>query len=286
MDEAIKEQESLGIIEKIPNLEHYLTEHPEHSFLPHMGVFKLDRDTTKCRVVFLSNICEADPRKPMTIALRPSDQNKLLFLWVRSVKKKDFSLVGYKNLRLSFGLRCSPTILMLSLYKILVLDVDDDTLEVKNMKKLLYQLFYMDNGAYTCEHSDTLKWAYTMLTDIFAPYRIELQQIVTNDGPLQEVIDSGLDQETLTEVKLLGLKWNRELDTLSTFPIVLETSASTKRSILRSIASNFDLYNINGPVFNRARLFMHGLQCDKSLGWDDILPAEKLKEWKCICKAS
>ncbi|XP_068219223.1 LOW QUALITY PROTEIN: uncharacterized protein [Palaemon carinicauda] len=229
MDEVIKEQENLGIIEKIPNLKHYLTEHPEHSFLHHMGVFKLDRETTKCRVVFLSNIFEADPRKPMTvshnqaihpgpslnqklssallhlrfgskifcfdlkkafnqIALRPSDQNKLLFLWVRSVKKKDFSLVGYKNLRLSFGLRCSPTILMLSLYKILVLDVDDDTQEVKNMKKLLYQLFYMDNGAYTFKNSDALEWAYTRLTNIFAPYRIELQQIVTNDGPLQEDI--------------------------------------------------------------------------------------------------
>ncbi|XP_068204707.1 uncharacterized protein [Palaemon carinicauda] len=86
------------------------------------------------------------------------------------------------------------------------------------------------------------------------------------------------------EVKLLGLKWNRELDTLSTFPIVLEASASTKRSILGSIASNFDSYNINGPVFNGAGLFMHGLQCDKSLGWDDILPAEKLKEWKCIAR--
>ncbi|XP_068245280.1 uncharacterized protein [Palaemon carinicauda] len=247
MDEVIKEQENLGIIEKIPNLKHYLTEHPEHSFLPHMGVFKLDRETTKCRVVFLSNIFEADPRKPMTvshnqaihpgpslnqklssallhlrfgskifcfdlkkafyqIALRPSDQNKLLFLWVRSVKKKDFSLVGYKNLRLTFGLRCSPTILMLSLYKILVLDMEDDNQEVKNMKKLLYQLFYMDNGAYTCKNSDILEWAYTRLTNIFSPYRIELQQIVTNDGPLQEVIDSDWDQHILTEVKLLAVK--------------------------------------------------------------------------------
>ena len=325
MDDAIKEQEELGIIQRIPNLDQYMNEHPEHSFLPHMGVFKLDRDTTKCRVVFLSNICERDLSKPATVShnqsihsgpclnhkiasallhlrfgsmllcfdikkafnqieLNPSDQNRLLFLWGRNVKKGDFSLVGYRNVRLSFGLRCSPTILMLCLYKILVLDTEGDSEEVACLKRLIYQLFYMDNGAFACKDSSTLKWAYQLLPSIFEPFKMELQQIVTNDVSLQECIDAGLDNKTDRCVKLLGLRWQREEDTLSTRPIVLDGSANTKRLILKSIASNFDLYNFNGPVFNRSRVFMHGLQCDKSLGWDDPLSQERMKEWRCISK--
>ena len=46
MDRVFKEQEESGIIERIENLDEYLEQHPEHSFLPHMGVFKLDRETT------------------------------------------------------------------------------------------------------------------------------------------------------------------------------------------------------------------------------------------------
>lgn len=43
MDETLKEQENLGIIERIDNLEQFKLDYPKHSFLPHMGIFKLDR---------------------------------------------------------------------------------------------------------------------------------------------------------------------------------------------------------------------------------------------------
>ena len=171
MNEAIKEQEHAGIVERIDNLEQYLEMHPEHSFLPHMGVFKLDRNTTKSRVVFLSNLCEKDSSKRVTvshnqamhcgpslnqkissallqlrfgekllcfdvikafnnISLNECDQNKLLFLWFRNVDKNDYSIVGYRNLRLSLGLRCSPTLLLLALYKILVIDTAEDSIRL------------------------------------------------------------------------------------------------------------------------------------------------------------
>ena len=50
-----------------------------------------------------------------------------------------------------------------------------------------------------------------------------------------------------------------------TKPITLNPEADTKRTILKSIASQFDIYNYNMPVLNRSRLFMHSLQCDKTL---------------------
>lgn len=225
IDDVFREQESEGIIQRIEDVDAYLTEHTEHSFLAHMPIFRLEKATSKCRVVFLSNICESHPnsgtslshnqvmhagpslnqkltsslwhlrfgekllcfdlRKAfLQIALNDVDSNKLLFLWFRNVTKNDFALIAYKNLRLSFGLRCSPTILMLSLYKILCVDSENDNQEIKVFKKLLYALIYMDNGAFSGD-SEQVNWAYGQLPSVFSPYKFDLQQMTTNDLDLQ-----------------------------------------------------------------------------------------------------
>jgi len=222
MDDSIKEQISLGIIEKIPNLDKFLTEHQRHSFLPHMAVIKENNISTKCRVVFLSNLCEKDPKLPRTIshnqaifsgpslnqklssaiihlrfnskiicfdickafnniAVSDADANRLLFLWYNNVAKKDFTVVGYRSIRLPFGLRCSPTLLMLAMYKILVMDINTDSERLVNLKKQIYQLCYMDNCAFTAKDSDNLLWGYRQLTEIFSPYSFGLQQFISND---------------------------------------------------------------------------------------------------------
>ena len=141
-----------------------------------MGIFKPERETTKCRVVFLSNLSERgsmthnqtmyagpslnqklstsitnlrfggklccfDIKKAFNnIGLEEVDQNCLCFLWFRNIEQEDYTSVGYKNCRLPFGLRCSPTILMLALHKILVVDSCDQALPVKKLERLLYQL--------------------------------------------------------------------------------------------------------------------------------------------------
>ncbi|XP_068225135.1 uncharacterized protein [Palaemon carinicauda] len=222
------------------------------------------------------------------IALSELDQQKLLFLWYKNVKKGDFSIVAYKNVRLPFGLRCSPTILMLALFKILVLDSKNDNPRLRNAKWIMYQLLYMDNGGFTCESSETLNWIYEILQGIFGPYKFELQQMFSNDSTLQDKIDGENTQSNVgckkseMEVKLLGMIWNRGSDTISTRKLCLDEKANTKREILRSIASNYDVFNINGPLLNRARLFMQDLQCERTLGWDTQLRDFQQKEWKNI----
>ena len=184
MDKVFKEQESMGIIERINNLPEFLREHPNHSFLPRMGIFKMDSETTKCRIVYLSNLCQQDSSKPSishnqaiysgpnlnqklssailhlrfgqkllcfdlckafnNLALSDTDSNRLLCLWFRNVEKEDFTVVGYRNIRLSFGLRCSPALLLLALYKILILEVEGDDNKLLQLKMMIYQLCYMD----------------------------------------------------------------------------------------------------------------------------------------------
>ena len=325
MEDTFREQERLGIIEKIHDVDKFMEEHPSCSFLPFMGVYKLKRETTKCRVVFLSNICErvsrgcvvshnqaihAGPSLNQKLAssilhlrfgefllcfdlerafnqiqLSEMDQNRLLFLWYKDIHNGDFSLVAYKNIRLSFGLRCSPTLLMLSLYLILVEYSESESSErVKSLKRNLYQLAYMDNLAVTTNSLEDLNWATSQLEPIFNPYGFSIQQFLTNSMELQDTLDSRCSRETPTTSKLLGLMWNRSSDTLFTNPISLNLKAKTKREILSSIASQYDVFGYNSPILLRSRLFMHGLQCRRDLGWDVGLDDEDIREWGNIVR--
>jgi hypothetical protein len=67
-DEVFKEQERLEIIERIDDFETFKVENPNYSFLPHMSVFRMNKETTKCRVVYLSNITENNPQFPTTVS--------------------------------------------------------------------------------------------------------------------------------------------------------------------------------------------------------------------------
>ena len=125
-----------------------------------MGIFRPHKETTKVRMVFLSNLCEKTNqiKFPVShnnaiwpgpnlnqkittsllhlrfdqfllcfdickafnqISLNEVDRSKLCFLWYKNVSRENFEIIGYKNCRLPFGFRCSPTILMLALYKFL-----------------------------------------------------------------------------------------------------------------------------------------------------------------------
>ena len=136
----------------------------------------------------------------------------------------------------------------------------------------------MDNGAYTCSSTEELNEVYQILPSIFEKYKFPLQQFVTNDSSLQERIDAETLHETPTEVKLLGIQWDRNSDQIYTLPLKLDINASTKRNVLRSIASNFDIFNFNGPILNRARIFLHNLQMNNKLGWDEIIGEDLIRE--------
>ena len=223
---SIKELVENKFVERIVDLDSYLAEYPNYSFLAHMPVIKLDRETTKCRVVYLSNLSEKnsnsrsishnqamwsgpclnqklstslmllrfdlkllcfDLKKAfLQIELSELDQSKLLFFWFKNPLNGDFSLQAYKNVRLSFGLRCSPAILMVALYKMLILDSCMDSPELSELKQLIYSLSYMDNCAVTANHSDYLLWSFNNLNSIFNPYRFELQQFCSNDSKVEE----------------------------------------------------------------------------------------------------
>ena len=323
-DDVIKEQENSNIIEKIDNIEQHLQKDPNCAFLAHMGIFKSSSETTKCRVVYLSNICEKSKSNNISVshnmALLPGpslnnkistaiiflrfdkfllifdlckaflqiglnieDSNRLLFLWFKNVRMEDFSVVAYRCLRLPFGLRPSPFLLTMVLYKMLIVDGHSDE-KVHKLKAEIYNNIYVDNGGVTANTVDELKWKYETLEQIFNEYKFELQQYVTNDAELQNCVDNETSSTTTKEVKVLGHVWNRETDSLSPSKIKLDDGANTLRKCLSSVNSVYDLFGIYCPVLLRARLFVQSLQNDQTLNWDTELSHSRQKEWQKICK--
>ena len=137
---------------------------------------------------------------------------------------------------------------MISLFDMFVHSVADDDV-LKSLKRHLYNLLYVDNGAVTSNTS--LSPLYEILLKIFAPYGFTLQEFATNDKNL--ISDFPSDFATDSSVtngftKLLGMQWNKNTDTLSPPKFHLDSSADTKRKVLSSIASNYDIFNIGrGP---------------------------------------
>ena len=78
------------------------------------------------------------------IQLTESDANKHFFLWLKNIFVNDFSLKAYKNTKLTFGLKCSPTILLAALFNLLVIDVDKD-----NEKNLLVKELFQNEMIFT-----------------------------------------------------------------------------------------------------------------------------------------
>jgi hypothetical protein len=140
----------------------------------------------------------------------------------------------------------------------------------------------MDNGAISTQTSDSLLWAFNQLDQLFGAYCFPLQKFISNDCRVNEAIKMKHGESPAKITKLLGLNWDTEADTIYTDKFTLDPNANTKRKILSSIAENYDVFNYNGPVLNRARLFLHMLQCRKDLKWDGLLPEEELREWRNI----
>lgn len=187
-DQTIQQQIDSGIIEECEEIQH--PEDRSH-FLPHYGVIKQDRQTTKLQVVFdgsakSSNVdlslndclqkgpnlvphlfdtvikfrgypirIIADIEKAFhQIQIAPDDRRMLKFLWLDDIKKGKPEIKQYQFRRLPFGLTPSPAILASTIHYHL------SKYEEKEPKivSLLRDSFYVDDfagGAY--EDSEALQ---------------------------------------------------------------------------------------------------------------------------------
>ena len=249
-DQVISDQIRDGILESSGSLKDIL-DNPSATFVAHNAVFRPLAESTKCRLVLLSNLCEKGSGNTLShnqvsipgpqvnnkivttcilyrfnkylmiydlekaflqLCLRPEDSEKLNILWFKDVQNKDYSLMALKFKRLPFGLRFSPFLLMISLYYMLIVNNSEISDDISNM---LFNLCYMDNFAFSANNARIMIEAFESSVKIFSKYSFNLQQFVSNCDDLNERFTGNDTSSSTNDVKLFGMLWNNKLDELS-----------------------------------------------------------------------
>ena len=315
-DEVLQDQLKQGVIEEIDLNE----KTPNSSFIPHNAVFKENASSTKCRIVLLSNIKDNtnsmshnQVSRPgvnlnhkiqiallllrfdkylitfdivkafLQLMLKDSDTAKLQFLWFKNVSENDFRIVGYKIKRVPFGMRYSPFLLMIALYYILILSKDGNEHE-NRIKEAIYDLAYVDNLGFSSNSPEELAEAVNVAEKSLKPFGFNLQQFASNHGELNNQLENKSGEKVETEVKLLGVTWDTENDSIKTRKPFLDPEANTPRKTLQTLNSNYDPFGLNLPIMNRAKSYMHALQSEDTVSWDKKVAPDQLKNWENICK--
>lgn len=322
-DKNLKDQEELGILERIPNTGEFLSSYSEDqiSFLAHMGVWK-DKPSSPLRIVLLSNLAQkgeshnhciesginlcdnilkniiftrfgkylviTDMKKSfLQIRIPLEDQLRFLILWYEDALSDCKNLIIYKHTRVPFGTPCSTMLLMCCLLYELVCNIAGDDEEVIKLKKLLYNSAYVDNIYFPADTDEQCRTRFRKTIEIFKNIGFKLHQFTTNNKMLlSELIEENLIETEVSssgQAPLLGLLWNYNSDYIELKKINLDVNAKSKRSVWSSVNSVWDVLGLSLPYMCCIKILRKKIDKLK-LQWDDILPDNILNEWIKITK--
>ncbi|GFT55238.1 integrase catalytic domain-containing protein [Trichonephila clavipes] len=276
-------------------------------YMPHHGVLRPEKSTTKLRVVFnatnptsnglslnsiqynggldqndLFTIMIKFRENPYAftadvkmmyrmILIHESQQPLLRILWKESpedpVKTFEMKTVTYGTVSAPF--LATRTLLQLS---------RDGEKNFPLAAPVLGENFYMDDVLYGAASLMEAKALKNQLSGILKKGGMELHKWESSPPELASNIIEDYEFENPIETKTLGVSWKSQEDCFI-FKIAVELKDSyTKRCVLSTIARLFDPLGLLGPVVARAKIFMQSLWSLK-IDWIDELPSERAKEW-------
>ena len=308
-----KAQLEAGIIELFPKSDE---DFEGAHFLPHHGVLREDRETTKLRIVFdgsaradkdhysLNDCLEKGPnltphvfevlakfrRYPVgltadiekafhQISVNPADREQLRFLWFTNVKEERPEIVQYRFRRLVFGLTSSPAILNGTIQHHLSHYKEPEP----QVSELLANSLYVDDFPGGASDDESAIHVYQRAKAIVKEGDFNLRKWKTNSSIVRQRISEEMKEEDdKSEVKILGLNWDTMSDELR-FEFVsvmeyLKTLPPTKRSVLKLSAKLFDPLGLLSPFVVNIKIWFQKLCVDK-VNWDERLEGTMLAKW-------
>ncbi|KAK6029867.1 Pao retrotransposon peptidase, partial [Ostertagia ostertagi] len=137
--------------------------------------------------------------------------------------------------------------------------------------------------------SDNYKVALSRLHQLYNSLRknnedmsMNIREFATNSVQLRSRIPEK-DRSNAAKVKLLGILWDTGKDHLLLQSKLEFQNNPTKRSVLRTIHSNFDPLGFLIPLLIPARVFLQSLWA-KGYEWDDQLSNQDIKCWESTCR--
>ena len=214
----------------------------------------------------------------LQIELNTQDRDATRFLWLKDVDKSannPENVVVYRFCRVLFGAAPSPYLLNATIQHHLV--KQDDWISQD-----LQRSIYMDNVLTGVDAVPEALEYYTSSRKCFQKAGINLRQWTSNSPALnRQAHDDGVYAEPM--VKVLGLNWNTNTDTLSlsSKKLIKETNSTekvSKRSVLSLSSKVYDPLGFVEPVTVKAKIMMQELW-KHNLTWDKELPDSFKENW-------
>ncbi|KAL6722921.1 hypothetical protein Aduo_017989 [Ancylostoma duodenale] len=298
----------LGIIEEVEEFK--LDDHRVY-YIPHQAVIKASSSTTKLRVVFdasshyrnapsLNDCLHSGPailpdlvgillrcrltplllvsdveKAFLQIRLQRSQRDATRFLWLRdpSLPPSQHNLRIFRFTRVPFGITASPFLLAASI--LYYLNRDPAT----PLKKEIQQNTYVDNVLLSANTPRDAIAKYRESKSLFGSMHMNLREFLCNSDAVNRAIHP-LDRiKNISNVKLLGIPWKPEPDSLVIPLKVVHQSVSTKRTALRALSSTFDPLGLLVPFLAPIKVFIQDTW-KKKYQWDDPFDKEDLIRWK------
>ncbi|XP_068756583.1 uncharacterized protein [Montipora capricornis] len=282
-------------------------------YLPHHAVFRDDKRTTKCRIVFDASareggdaslndcILPGPPLQPklasvlirfrthkigliadiekmfLQVKLAPEDRDVHRYLW-RDLQPNEAPKV-YRMQRLTFGVNASPFLAIATVHAHVSKYKEMSPYAVEE----ILQNMYVDD----CLVDSTLKLQQEM-SEIMMTAAFNLTKWASNSVLVMDAIDLAkrasspfVEFNSSDPLKALGVSWDLNSDHfrfLAPSGIISSHDPVSKRSLLSLASQMFDPLGLISPFTVRAKILFQELWL-KGLQWDDPLDSDTKAKW-------
>ncbi|GFS48626.1 integrase catalytic domain-containing protein [Trichonephila clavipes] len=300
--------EELGHLERVVES----SEPPTHYYIPHHGVLRPEKLTTKLRIVFngssptttgislndilLKGEVKEDVFETISrfrrhkfafttdiqtmyrqILINPDQQDLQRIIWKHG---PDAEVLTYRLKTVTYGLSNAPFLAIRTLQQ---LAKDEKSRFPLASETLLYDI-YMDDIVSGAPDLETAQQLQSQLKDALQSCGMNLHKWSSNSPELlnsswSSDVEHSFSTDIDLSVKTLGISWKPFEDCFVFKVSVSVKQIYTKREVLSVIAKLYDPLGFLGPVIAKAKVFLQQLwQC--KLDCDDVLPNSIANEWR------
>lgn len=311
--EIIEDQLKQGIIEKVrPDIQSSDT--IKH-YIPHHPVINPSKATTKVRIVYdasaktrpeNSSLNESMYRGPimlqnltgilfrfrmneiamvsdiekafLQIGLQDEAKDATRFLWLqnKAILETENNIQTYRFCRVPFGIISSPFLLAA---------VIDHHLHKygTGIAENISENIYVDNVITGTKSIQEALELYNDSKKIFEGAAMNLRDWMSNSKEVLDMIPLYDQAANKKFMKILGLWWSVEEDTMAVTYHAGKNPILSKRTVLKQVASIYDPLGLFSPVTLRGKLFLQTLW-NKNMSWDEHLSVQDKTQWDEINK--
>lgn len=282
--------------------------------IPHHGVIREDKNTTKLRVVLdascktksgisLNDILHSGKNlqgdlfkiilnfRLYAVALTADCKQMFLQIGMQETDRRFQRILYrfspskpvclYQFNRVCFGLKSSPFHALRTVQQL----IEDDGGQYPYAVSVLSTSLYMDDVVFSEKNEQQAANLAHDLIHLFKGAQLDLVKWTSNSSyalqslPVSHRSDVEFDKSV--QHKILGLHWSTNTDSFH-FSVTPPGEKCTKRSILSTIARLWDIMGFVAPVILRAKLLIKQLWQIR-VDWDDVPPPHIVRQWKQFC---